>query len=50
MTFNLLGHDPDAGDSLTYHVVDDGNGTVQVDTTTGDVTLNVDPTKPFSLR
>ncbi|KAK7092942.1 hypothetical protein V1264_008615 [Littorina saxatilis] len=50
VTFNLQGHDPDADDVLTYHVVDDGNGTVYVDSNTGDVTLFVDSKRPVSLR
>ena len=50
LTFNLQGHDPDDGDVLTYHVVDDGDGAVQVHSTTGDVTLYVDSTKPARFR
>ena len=50
LNFNLQGHDPDTGDLLTYYVVDDGNGAVQVDSATGDVTLAVNSTKPVSFR
>lgn len=50
VTFNLQGHDPDASDVLTYHVVDDGDGAVRVNSATGDVTLTVNSTKPVSYR
>ena len=50
LTFNLQGHDPDDGDLLTYYVVDDGDGAVEVDSATGDVTLAVNSTRPVSFR
>ena len=49
VTFNLQGYDPDPGDVLTYHVLDDVDGTVQVDAQTGDVTIKLDPSKQAGL-
>ena len=50
LNFNLQGHDPDTKDVLTYHVVDDGNGAVQVNSATGDVALSMDSAQPVSYR
>ena len=50
VTFNLQGHDPDPEENLTYHIVDDNDGAVQVDTQTGDVTVSVDPSRLRGAR
>ncbi|KAK7485812.1 hypothetical protein BaRGS_00022912 [Batillaria attramentaria] len=47
--FNLQGHDPDADDPLTYHVVGDADGGVQLNSATGDVTVNMEASNPRDL-
>ncbi|KAK7478693.1 hypothetical protein BaRGS_00030078, partial [Batillaria attramentaria] len=48
-TFSLEGRDADSDAVLTYHAVDDGNGMVQVDSTSGHVTYTPDSSQPVSL-
>ncbi|KAK7482987.1 hypothetical protein BaRGS_00025764, partial [Batillaria attramentaria] len=50
VTFTLQGHDPDTNDLVTYHVEDDGNGTVQIDSQTGLVTFTPDALQPSVFR
>ncbi|XP_070174967.1 uncharacterized protein [Littorina saxatilis] len=50
LNFNLEGYDPDDNDLLTYYVVDDGSGAAQINSSSGDVTLTVDSSKPVNMR
>lgn len=48
-TFNLMGYDPDAGDSLLYFAVSNGSGTVQPNPNTGNVTVRANSSIPVNM-
>lgn len=48
-TFDLMGYDPDTGDHLQYFAVSNGSGTVQLNPTTGIVTVRANSSIPVNM-
>ena len=48
--FSILATDRDVGDTVTYKLVHDGNGALQIDSLTGEITATVDSQQPVDIR
>ena len=48
--FSISATDRDVGDTVTYRLVHDGNGALQIDSLTGEITATVDSQQPVDIR
>lgn len=48
--FVVTGVDPDVSDKLTYHLLDDANGTLRINQSTGEVSVNMTSLTPFKVE
>ncbi|XP_025078211.1 mucin-like protein isoform X1 [Pomacea canaliculata] len=48
--FVVTGVDPDVSDSLTYRLLDDANGILRIDQSTGEVSVNMTSLTPFKIE
>ena len=49
-SFSISATDRDVGDTVTYRLVHDGNGALQIDSQTGEITATINSRQPVEIR